>query len=301
MLRKAIGFLILFILAIAAACGPAPLPISTATIMPTVPIVSPTITLVLSTNTPDFSAYKTRVAQQDQEKINELLMTNADCDLPCLWGIKPGLTPLAEVDKLMKELGAFGSVLENQKFQFPDGSLARYVGFDRFHSSESLDIAFGVQDNIIQSIRIERNVTIKEESVSRIYWSAYSLNHIFEKYGKPDRIWVQNYPPIRASDRKAIRIFIFYDELKSLMIYSLFVPITEPMRICTTFEDGQISRFNLYLVAPSQEITLDEYAGSVLDGLEYTSSIEEATDLSVSNFYEVLLSGNGCFEDSHLR
>jgi hypothetical protein len=296
MLRKTIGFLISFILAAAAACSPAPLPISTATITPTAPIASPIITLVLPTSTPDFSAYKTRVAQQDQKRINELLMTNAGCDLPCWWGIKPGLTTPAEADKLMKELGAFGSVLENQEFRLPDGSLARYVGFDRFNSSESIDIGFGIQNNIIQSIHIERNVTIKEENIARMYWSAYSLHRIFKKYGKPDRIWVQNYPPIRASDTKHIRMFVFYDVVKFFMIYSLSVPLKDPIRICPTFEDGQIGRFDLYIISSSQEITLDEYVGGVLDGLEYILPIEEVSGLSVSSFYELILSKNGCFE-----
>lgn len=297
MQQKIILFLFLFTLSTAPACQATLLPLST---MATTPVklitltASPVITPALPTSTPDFSAYLTRVAQQDQDRINELLMTNSGCDLPCWWGITPGLTTTTKVDKLMKELGAFGSVLEGQEFRLPDGSIAHHVGFDRFHSSERIDISFSDQNNIIQSIGIERNDTLREENISRIYWNAYSLNRIFEKYGQPDRVWIQNIPSIRESPIRHIRMFVFYDKLKFLIVYSMFAKIADP--ICPVFDDGQISRFNLYILALSQDVTLEEYAGIVPDTEEYMLPIEEALGLSVSEFYKFFLSGNKCFE-----
>lgn len=299
MLRKTMLFPFLFTLAAVSACQAMPLPLSTMTVTPVTPTILtalPTIAFARPTGTPDFSAYLTRVAQQDQGRINELLMTNAGCDLPCWWGITPGLTTLAEVDKLTKELGAFGSVLEGQEFRLPDGLITRYVGFDRFHSSESIDIGLGAKNDIIQSINIERDVTIREEKISRIYWNAYSLNHIFEKYGKPDRIWVKNFPSIRKSSTVNITMFVFYDKLKFLIVYSMDTKIADPMLICPTFDDGQIGRFNLYILSLSQDVTLEKYAGIVLDAEEYMLPIEEAAGVSVSEFYEFFLSGNECFE-----
>lgn len=299
MLRKIMLFLFLFTLAAVSACQVTPLSLSTMVVTPVTPTTltaSPTIAPALSTSTPDFSAYLTRIAQQDQDKINELLMTNAGCDLPCWWGITPGLTTLAEVDKLMKEMGAFGSVLEGQEFRLPDGLITRYVGFDRFHSSERIDIGFGAKNTIIQSIKIERDVTIREEKISRIYWNAYSLKRIFEKYGKPDRVWVKNFPSIRDSPTSDIMMFVFYDKLKFLIVYSMSVKTANPMLICPNFEDGQIGRFNLYILAPSQNITLEKYAGFAFDMEEYMLPIEEASGLSTQKLYEFLLSGNGCFE-----
>lgn len=296
MSRKIILFPILFMLTVVSACQTAPSPVSPATIPPTTLTVSPTIAHSLATSTPDFSAYKTRVAQQDQDRINELLMTNSGCDLPCWWGIKPGITELADVDKLMKELGAFGSVLEGKEYRLPDGTLARYVGFDRFNSGESIDIGFGIQNNVIQSVKIERNVSFGDEKIPGIYWNAYSLNHIFEKYGKPDKIWVKNFPSILESSTVDITIFVFYDKLKFMIAYSMHVKITDPILVCPRFDDGQIARFNLYMVPSSQDITLEEYANFVPERLEYTLPIEEASGLSIQKFYDSLLSGNGCIE-----
>jgi len=296
MLRKAILFLVLFVLAVVSACRTVPSPVSPTTVPPATLTESSTIALPLVTSTSDFSAYKTRVAQQDQDRINELLMTNSGCDLPCWWGIKPGITELADVDRLMKELGAFGSVLEGKEYRLPDGTLAREVGFDRFYSSESISIIFGIQNNSIQSIKVERNVSFGDETIPKIYWKAYSLNHIFEKYGKPDKIWVKNYPSILASSTDDITIFVFYDKLKFMIAYSMHVEITDPMLICPSFDDGQIGRFNLYIVSSSQNITLEEYANFVPDREEYTLPIEKVSGLSIQEFYDSLLSGHGCVE-----
>lgn len=295
--RKTILFLIPFILAVVSACQIAPSPLSTISVTPTTLTASPTIAPALPTSTPDFSAYLTRVAQQDQDRINELLSTNAGCDLPCWWGIKPGITKLTEADRLMRELGAFGSVLKEQRWRLPDGSVTHEVGFDLVDPRESISIQFGVQNNIIQSLLIKAYEV--GEPLDFRYWDAYSLNHIFEKYGKPDRVWLKNTPFVvepPASDVTLYGLFVFYDDMKFLIVYPGITKVGDPMLICPNFENGQINGVELYLVNASQETKLEEYAGYILDTQEYMLPIEEASGLSVPKFYEFFLSGNRCFE-----
>lgn len=295
--RKTILFLISFILAVASACQTSPSPLSTTDITPTTLTASPTIAPALTTSTPYFSTYLTRVAQQDRDRINELLTTNAGCVLPCWWGITPGLTTLTEADRLMRELGAFGSVLKAQQWRLPDGSVTHEVGFDLVDPRESISIQFGVQNNIIQSLLIK--VYEVGEPLDFRYWDTYSLTHIFEKYGKPDRIWLKNTPFViepPASDITLYGLFVFYDDLKILIVYPGITKIEDPMLICPNLEERQIDGMELYLVNASQEVALEEYAGFILDRQEYMLPIEEASGLSVPKFYEFFLSGNRCFE-----
>lgn len=293
--------LILFMVIVISACQATPSSLSTMT--PTMLIASPTNIPTQPISTPDLSAYLTRVAQIDQNRINELITTNAGCNLPCWWGITPGLTTLSETDRLMRELGAFGSALRNQGVRLPDGSALHEVGFDLANPRESISIQFGEKNDIVQSLHIDISAFAgnQEDALDFRYWDNYSLNQIFEKYGKPDRVWLKNTPFViepPPSDMALYGLFVFYDNLKFLLIYSGIAKIEDPIFICPNFdENGQVGDMNIHLVSPSKEIALEEYAGFKLDRQEESMlPIEEATGFSVSEFYSLFLSGTRCFE-----
>lgn len=197
------------------------LPISTATIEPLdmqtitrIPTSSQT-RLANSTQIPTLSPEENKV------RIQELLISNGNCDLPCVWGFIPGGTSEYEIQTFFQKLGWTVT-----KYNEVD-----YTGKD-FESLMDIDFGFVIQDGILTNLSFGA-AGPNYQSIEH----AYKLKDVLIELGAPSQIWINlalqleiDEPAFTASD-----VFLYYHDLGLLLHYggSAF-RIGDGYRFCPT-------------------------------------------------------------------
>lgn len=155
----------------------------TVTIMPT---ESATIT-VARTKTPMPTSTWTPIPTLNKPEarafINKMLTRNADCELPCVWGIIPGQTKWYEAQQFL------------QSFLDYKGQVGA--------SSGSMKVDYEA-DKSMGDIKIE--ISVKNQNINGFYLPSpgtkvrYRLDQILTRYGEPEKAYINTYPdtPVRG-------------------------------------------------------------------------------------------------------
>jgi hypothetical protein len=252
------AFLLSFIVILFSACAPqVDVPLVTPTIYPTItrtPTISPTPTLkLLPTLTVDI-----------QKQFYEFLSNNGGCELPCLWGITPGTTPLNDAFNLINHYTKEPTFAPYQ----PRGEQPRYaysnmidVSFYVYlHNSLHIDEA---KEGKVRGISIS---TYSSENGYRLslkskYFEKYSLLHVLKYLGLPDAIYID--PPIAPRIKDAYSIYAIYKQEKIFLdYYGSADEISDGIyEICPNIGDKDI--FDLHVVTADPDdpqIDLISYA-----------------------------------------
>lgn len=263
--------------------------------------LTPTAT---STPTPSstHTAVPTLPVEDARQRLLELLANNGGCQLPCLWGITPGISTNVEARNILMPLssiaapettyfgllhgipvGAITSLYVENELRLNAG-----IGYDVFDDGDTVrSIGFRVRE--------EKMVT---DSYGNLYGEPvfdfppfakrveyYSLSHVLSKQGIPDSVMISFYlPSDNPSFAGGFEIALLYPEK------GIWVHYTMPLYSLAGTQRG---------CPASAHVEMDLYPSGNPEAfyllLEETDwarmkhgykSVEEATSLSVEEFYQ---------------
>ena len=250
---------------------------------PPSPTLTPTRTPTPS-STPTLTPLPTLTAQERETRIRELLKTNGDCELPCWWGITPGRTNWAATRQFIMQYDG--------GFSYGTGDL----DIDDIYIRVVMPEGEGVVESIKVDVEGHYNQLVFEED-----WKYYSLAQILATYGEPSRVWIQLAAgPVMPGSTMGYGVWLFYDHLGFLVCYGGSGVVVQPIyHVCPTLRGpGGIVSIRLWLQSPDSKTLLEELAGVTQEQLPYLRPVEEATGLSVEEFYTLFTQSDGpaCFE-----
>ncbi|MCZ2123161.1 MAG: hypothetical protein LC108_12950, partial [Anaerolineales bacterium] len=227
-----------------------------------------------------------------QDEFYVLLSLNGNCEFPCFLGIRPGETTLAEANDLMEKFTQTKSLM-----------------LDPIASAETVEVYLGkIETNKDIDLVAWINLHVVEERVARMtfhvsasrgaqsvaddeHLSYYSLRNIFNKYGTPDRVYM--YGPKYGS----YEMQVVYEDTKFVIDLSGNAKnvSADKYEVCPNLGDGDITEIKIALASPSDRIDVKELIGYPIDN---NPTLENATGLSLNNFYNLLIGDQqpACFE-----
>jgi hypothetical protein len=280
------------------------IPTSTATIRPTNPpntpqpthtpipdTPTPTLTAIPLTNTPTPLPTATLTNEQIGEKLTELMLTNAGCQLPCWWGITPGETQLDLARDNLATLGA--SIV---------GSSSLSMGVDW-----GIFIEFEVSNSLVQTLDIYSSYISGRIDRDKYTngWQPYKLMAVLDRYGPPTRVLVY-YPFAADPSPPAYHLLVFYEELGIEIDYTGSVEILgeDRYRACLDMADIWIVHLFLYQPGYVEDVVERVLPASSIsyiadpETVHETISWQQATGTTLESFYETFQTteANSCFE-----
>ena len=246
---------------------------------------SPTWTPSPPTSTPA----PTLTADEEQKLVLDLFQDNAGCQLPCWWGFTPGETSWQTAQEFFTSLGK-----TPDSFHSPRGTTNYAVNFPVPEQISQDGIA--VQDYFVRDGVIEMIWAVVGDSQS------YVLPQLLATYGQPTEIWLKTFSMVADTDGEELpfSLLLDYQHQGMLVEYIGFAYRRDNLiPICL-----QRARGALWLWPPEHEMTLEDIArtgvgGSVsVDGVPDFRSLEEATGMSVEQFYQTFVQPDNqtCFE-----
>lgn len=245
---------------------PTPTPSATSTLVPT---IVPTLTQ-LPSETP-LPALQVGEAQQLAEK---LLKSNANCPLPCWWGIVPGKTSW--------------TVAQSFLYQFDQEIYFRMLGRNEPFVAEVL---IPVPKEIFSLGRLNHFYRVKDGKVQLIDLfpgkiSTYSLSEMFILYHKPEEIWVRTAPD-SPSGYIDFEVVLFYPSVGIIASYNQEAQKdAERIQVCLPPKFAT----RLVLWAPMAD---DDFQ-SIIQGTFFANAVDEyrplqeVTQVTRDGFFEEL-------------
>ncbi|HKZ54631.1 MAG TPA: hypothetical protein VJ123_04055 [Anaerolineales bacterium] len=262
-----------------------PVASQTSPIATTVPTSSATIVLATQISTPTSMPVPTLTPQEREVYVSELLKTNADCQLPCWWGIIPSKTTWAETEQFIRSIGARTSV-----FSKSNGFVAHGTGgFDFNERSIYNRVSFFEREGVIAYITIDAD-GLSNPMDFKTAWEYYAPEQVVSGYGQPSRVWVQTISTAHEGSLGTsvpYDLWLFYDDVGFLIRYSGSVKYEPIYRMCPTFsQDGNIGDgIEMYLQSSESQMSLDVLVGEKIGAESSIHSIDEAAGMSVKEFH----------------
>jgi hypothetical protein len=289
-----------------------------------------TLTLTpLPTHTPSPSptptAYPTLPVEQARARLLELLATNGNCRLPCLWGITPGKTTFEEARTILQPLaGISRHVTFGYPTDFENNILDSMDAlYDEGDLETSADIRYlFVSDGIINRIVFKGSLYKKIfrgkiiDSFHPIYDSKvfgerlfpYMLPGILSKLGKPTSVVMQTYRygnGIQISNSGAFEIILVYPDQGIFVHYLTKMQVVGPnARACPAIAQVELELYpsgNADHFAKS--LARETYWGvfAKIEPIDidtpFWKSIEHATSMTLDQFYKTFSQPiNKCIE-----
>jgi hypothetical protein len=275
------------------------------------PTATPTLTPIpTSTQTPTYTPRPPTSTPQStlspikaKEAIFKLLENNGGCQLPCIWGITPGLT---ERKTAWGSLAKFGSKLfdSEQHISISRGILA---GIDKLNFSfweeqadrADLDYSFDFyyyydipQQHPIKQVVLDLSVVEGMNIVFTPHFSeltrTYSLPEILSQYGKPSSVQFAAFPDTSDDLRPPLTLLLIYEKDGFMVEYNIANKmIGDQYRGCPTASDITIRSWADRNDGAWQQALPDLRFGMYRDDLvAYFKPLEQATSLTLDEFYK---------------
>jgi hypothetical protein len=241
---------------------------------------TPTSTISLPTNQ-IFSRLiqPTLTGPESQEKIALFNQTNGDCQLPCIWGIKPGITRMDNAENLFRVLG--------WRINFFTVNNHPIIG-----SGQDVPIGEGFEiytkDNIVEGMEF----SIQEQYADQV--TALSFSNVIISLEEPDQIHLYSAPPYnKQSSRWRVILTIYFGQSNVHWEYLGSAQVTGGiMNVCPTkhliiTEDLDLFSIGLKITTGSEKATgspekllepFNQYASL------FGKPLEEVTDYTISSW-----------------
>jgi hypothetical protein len=228
------------------------------------------------------------IAQEEEYLVNNLA-SNADCELPCWWGIKPGETTTQYVQQMFLNLGK--SVSHNE-----DGRGLQYrVSLFGRHSPYPFDYTvehrWFDKNGIVDLLGVTGSA-LKWAPPQHFTqdWRRYALPEVLARYGVPSRILVHYW-----SFGWQYNVALVYEDQGFLIAYSGLIgddssnDSEESLSICPA--QNRPTKINIWTAqAKSDRLRKLGFSHGEVDPSEsYALSLEEVTDLTIQDFYNTFL------------
>lgn len=269
----------------------------------TTPSISPSPTKVVPTITP----IPTLTEEDTRQSLLYFLQENGGCQLPCVWGLMPGmasrdresyLSPYREVSTL----NFYSNNLYNAERSF--ASLSAQFTIENTVST----VVVGIKENAGQIEKILLRADTIDTTLERYKFGDehyialtqyYQLSQVMLEYGQPSRVLFAafQYDPITKAPYDPISIVIIYDDLETMIEY-IFpsellgselqgCPKGAKINLFTWSKDANLSLEDIVSIKPGDEGIIPVY-------LKLYKPIEEATSLSLEEFYQIFQNPEEC-------
>jgi hypothetical protein len=241
------------------------------------------------------------------------LTNNGGCELPCWWGITPGVTPWEEAQHRFL---SYGKSITSWSWDVDEWGTGYRTGLLGRRESYPFDY-------VVEHVFYERRGTVSligaqghvpgwpadEWSISPRFlqdWERYTLDQVLARFGRPSRVllhyWSESVAPFSVG--------VLYEDRGILVEYMGLAQgeIEEdeyhfdPVVICPT--RNRLTDINVWLKSPETETFLKDvftdFGGGYLGLLPYrnTPSLKDATGMSLGAFYETYVDpdADACLE-----
>lgn len=209
----------------------------------------------------------------------ELYQTNADCKLPCWWGIVPGETEWQTAKLFLSTLAI-------------NISTGTQSESDPFFSAE-VDIP--VPESLSQYGFLRQTYFVRDEIIVKITlegpWGTSNIgtvSEILNNYGPPTEVLLSTLGYVfHAGDDYPFHIVLFYPEKGMLIRYFDDAELIDDHLTGCIQEDSGTP----VLWSPNLKLTFIEALGKQ-NSAQYYKSLEEATDMDLETFYQTYLDPN---------
>ena len=211
--------------------------------------------------------------------ISELYRTNANCKLPCWWGIVPGETEW-QTAKLLLNLVA------------TELSTSAESEFDTYYSAR---VYLLVPQELSRRMELEQyyiindgKVMIIEPEAPRVGSKIYTVSKILSTYGRPTKVMIDTYGYPHEGPNP-FRLVLFYPDKGILVNYGDFADFVDGYVVgCIQIGNGSV-----VLWSPKQNLSFAEALNGTRGlgtfGEQYYKPLEEATEMDIETFYQTYL------------
>lgn len=212
--------------------------------------------------------------EEAETLILELLKNNAECSLPCWWGLLPGETSWGEAQNF---LATFASEIDRSG-PFNQPLYTVYVPVsEEVDPSARLVYVFRVHDGVIEMIRVVFPLD---------YVQGHTLSEILNTYNKPEEIWLRTFD--RSRDMTLpFDLVLFYPQQGFMIRFRDNAELDgETVRGC--FQNTEYPP-ELWLSSPNQQTSFSEAATNAISfGLDEEKEylpLEDAASIDVETFF----------------
>lgn len=244
---------------------------------PELPTDTPMPSPVPPTRTPRPTPAPTMTADEEYAFVSEMLQNNGGCQLPCWWGFTPGETSWQTAHTFFssrgKKIWHYRQTGYTVIFDIPQHNIGCVQSY--FVEGETIDII-----NVQAMLPVRDNEFVYGDAQFAKDWAHYMLSPVLMTYGQPSQILVGVYKaPWMPFD-----LLIFYPGNGILIRYTAPAEQGEgSFRMCP-----HRTEITLWLWSPERDIALEHIVnmGSPTGDMSYFRPIEEATGMSIEQFYQ---------------
>lgn len=152
---------------------------------------------------PTWTSIPTLQELQAKELINKLLVENANCELPCVWGMTPGTTSWYEAQQFLSSFMEYQGQNGN-----PRGSME--VDYGSRESVDNIQISISVKNYHILGFHLSPPGTAVR----------YRLDEILTRYGVPDEVFIGTYPDSPVKGFLPFDMILYYPNYSFSVLYN---------------------------------------------------------------------------------
>jgi hypothetical protein len=215
-----------------------------------------------------------------QEKVLDLLKNNAGCELPCYWGVTPGITSWQEAYNF---LASFAERIEHRVVDVsaPGGSEHSVTVIGSYNTIPGYDglvsSGYEVTNGIIGKISASGSGTELR----------YQLHQVLDRYGLPDEVLLFLLD-VSPAGKPWFSIYIFYEEIGVTLFYSAAAQMKgDALEVCPEGVGPEIN-----LIVPGSQ-TLRQMIRDITGGFHFPS-INDLPGKNIEIFYETLKEPGSC-------
>lgn len=221
---------------------------------------------------------------EESELLSSLMLSNGDCELPCWWGIEPGITTEQDAWDLIESYGL--QWVNSEDFRII------HLGYPRDRGnlvSTAITTHLWIDDGTVKLIEVEGGY--RQKGLSEAFereWQAFSPAAIVGRFGRPELVEFGE-----IGNSPYYQLTLAYDSSGVQMTYILpFTVIEEDKRqICFGLDTTDYLYPMLYQPHQSDALPYE----LLVHRQETYVSWEETTGKTVDDFLAIVL-GSGCVQ-----
>jgi hypothetical protein len=250
--------------------------------LPATELPSPTVE-----HPPTATVRATLTADEEGTLLSTLLLTNAGCELPCWWGLQPGVTTEQEAWELIQ---AYALEWEISDVDFRTFGLGYpLAGVD--HRFRDVGVRLWINEGIVKLVEVD-GIRRRDDSQTMFVkdWQNYSPAAIIGRYGRPELVEFS-----KVENSSYYQLTLAYDSLGIQMTYILPFTVTDAgkRQICFGLDTIDYIYPSLYVLHQSDELPIK----LLVSRQDAHASWEETTGQTLDDFM-VLALNSGCVQIS---
>jgi hypothetical protein len=267
------------------------------------PIITPSEIILTITGTPNMVSIPTAkissspiplpiipTLKNSSDYVLNLLKTNNNCFIPCIWGIKPGITEIISAQQFF------------QSFGWKTGSFTN-SNLTIFETGKDINPDLNIRIEIYYGNGIVKTISLGIGGKNPVGADYYSVANIIAKYGKPSQVWVGlEGGEILNPSQIGVDTLLYYENINVLIQYhGIAKSIRDEYHFCPSLPDLMQKKTGAINIYAGSKIG-DPYPNNLVSpfGLSWHNfkTSEVALGMSSEQIYEIIVEkqGLGCFD-----